>query len=48
MISETATTESPTDTIRPRNIFRAIVTDLHFWIPLGVLLGGLILLDKLR
>jgi hypothetical protein len=32
----------------PRNVFRAIATDLHFWIPLTVLLGGLILLDKLR
>ena len=28
--------------------FRAIITDLHFWIPLFVFLGGLILLDKLR
>ena len=32
----------------PPNIFYAIATDLHFWIPLTVLLGGLILLDKLR
>jgi hypothetical protein len=32
----------------PRNLFRAIATDLHFWIPLIVLLGGLVLLDKLR
>jgi len=32
----------------PRKLFRAIVTDLHFWIPLTVLLGGLLLLDKLR
>jgi len=31
-----------------RNLFRAIATDLHFWIPLTVLLGGLLLLDKLR
>jgi hypothetical protein len=31
-----------------RNLFRAIFTDLHFWIPLTVLLGGLVLLDKLR
>ena len=30
-----------------RNLFRAIATDLHFWLPLTVLLGGLILLDKL-
>ncbi len=32
----------------PQNIFYAIATDLHFWIPLIVLLGGLFLLDKLR
>jgi hypothetical protein len=31
-----------------RNLFRAIATDLHFWIPLGVLACGLFLLDKLR
>jgi hypothetical protein len=48
MIPDTATLKRATDTIRPRTIFRAIITDLHFWIPLSVLLGGLILLDKLR
>jgi len=32
----------------PRNLFRVIATDIHFWIPLTVLLGGLLLLDKLR
>jgi hypothetical protein len=48
MIPETATPESPTDSIRPRTNFRAIATDIHFWIPLVVLLGGLILLDKVR
>ena len=31
-----------------RNLVRAIATDLHFWIPLSVLIGGLFLLDKLR
>ena len=31
-----------------RGRFTAIATDLHFWIPLSVLLGGLVLLDKLR
>jgi hypothetical protein len=29
-------------------MFRAIATDIHFWIPFGVLLGGVFLLDKLR
>ena len=33
---------------RSRNVFHAIATDLHFWIPFAVLLGGLFLLDKLR
>jgi len=31
-----------------RNVILAIATDIHFWIPLTVLLGGFILLDKLR
>lgn len=31
-----------------RNLFRAVATDIHFWIPLSVLVGGLFLLDKLR
>jgi len=39
---------SPSKTDSSRGMFRAIVTDLHFWIPLTVLLGGLFLLDKLR
>jgi hypothetical protein len=29
-------------------MYLAIATDIHFWIPLGVLLGGMFLLDKLR
>lgn len=33
---------------RSRNLIRAIATDVHFWIPLSVLVGGLLLLDKLR
>jgi hypothetical protein len=39
---------SPTKTAAPRNLFRIILTDPHFWIPLTVLVGGLVLLDKLR
>jgi hypothetical protein len=31
-----------------RNLYVAIATDLHFWIPFSVLLGGVLLLDKLR
>jgi len=30
------------------NLLRVIATDLHFWIPLCVLVGGVFLLDKLR
>jgi hypothetical protein len=33
---------------RFRTTFRAIATDVHFWIPFSVLIGGLFLLDKLR
>jgi hypothetical protein len=32
---------------RSRGMFRAIATDVHFWIPLVVLVGGFLLLDKL-
>lgn len=39
---------SSTQADSSRHLFRAIVTDLHFWIPFTVLLGGLFLLDKLR
>lgn len=31
-----------------RSVFSAIATDVHFWIPLSVLFGGLFLLEKLR
>jgi hypothetical protein len=44
--SEMAT--SPQTESRVLNLFRAIATDVHFWIPLIVLIGGLVLLDKLR
>jgi hypothetical protein len=39
---------SPSTTNGSRNLFHAIATDIHFWIPFAVLLGGLFLLDKLR
>lgn len=38
----------PSEPATPLNLFRAIATDIHFWIPLSVLAGGLWLLDKLR
>lgn len=37
-----------TERTDPPSLFRAIATDIHFWIPLIVLVGGLVLLDKLR
>jgi hypothetical protein len=40
--------DGATGSARPRSRFVAIATDLHFWIPLSVLMGGLLLLDKLR
>jgi hypothetical protein len=39
---------TPTDLAAPRNLFRIIATDVHFWIPFAVLVGGLFLLDRLR
>ena len=41
-------TSRPTEGTTPVNLFGEIVTDLHFWIPLIVLVGGFLLLDKLR
>jgi hypothetical protein len=38
----------PAETNERRSVLLAIATDIHFWIPLCVLLGGLVLLDKLR
>ena len=40
------TTPNTNDRV-PRNLFRIIATDVHFWIPLTVLVAGLVLLDKL-
>jgi len=37
-----------TERTAPPNLFRAIATDIHFWIPLIFLISGLVLLDKLR
>lgn len=38
---------NPTGRI-PRKMLGAIITDIHFWIPFLVLVGGFVLLDKLR
>lgn len=34
--------------IRPDSLLRTIMRDIHFWIPLIVLLAGLLLLQELR
>jgi len=39
---------NPSELTSPRNLFQIIATDIHFWIPFAVLVGGLLLLDKLR
>jgi hypothetical protein len=41
------TSPKPSDRAR-RSVFLAIATDIHFWIPLSLLVGGFLLLDKLR
>jgi hypothetical protein len=33
---------------RPDSLFSTIMRDVHFWIPLLVLLGGLLFLRELR
>ena len=39
-------TES-TKSVKP-NMVKAILTDIHFWIPVGVLIVGIVLLAILR
>jgi hypothetical protein len=31
-----------------RSWLTSVLTDIHFWVPLGVLIGGLILLESVR
>jgi len=47
-IDSEMTTSPQAESRAPLSLFRAIATDVHFWIPLIVLGGGLLLLDKLR
>jgi hypothetical protein len=40
---------SSSSTVRgSRSLLRVIATDIHFWIPFAVLMGGLLLLEKLH
>jgi hypothetical protein len=43
-----ATSMTSSEPNAPINLLRVIATDIHFWIPLVVLAGGLLLLDNLR
>ena len=40
--------EEKSESPASRSLLRRIAADVHFWIPLGVLIGGLLLLEKLR
>jgi hypothetical protein len=33
---------------RPREWMMRVLTDAHFWVPLAVLIGGLLLLESIR
>jgi len=33
---------------RPRTWLSSVLTDIHFWVPLAVLIGGLLLLQSIR
>jgi hypothetical protein len=33
---------------RPQSLMMAVLTDMHFWVPAVVLLGGLLLLGFIR
>jgi hypothetical protein len=38
----------PNPIARRQRTFASILTDIHFWVPVAVLMGGLILLTFLR
>jgi hypothetical protein len=33
---------------RPRNWLSSVLTDVHFWVPVAVLIGGLLLLQSIH
>ena len=37
----------PNESAPPQSTFASIVTDIHFWVPVGVLIAGLLLLRSL-
>jgi len=38
----------PKETAPQQSRFASILTDIHFWVPVAVLIGGLVLLKFLR
>jgi len=38
----------PNETTPRRNAIASVLTDIHFWVPVAVLIGGLTLLTFLR
>jgi hypothetical protein len=38
----------PNETSPPQSTIASILTDIHFWVPVAVLIGGLTLLTFLR
>jgi hypothetical protein len=38
----------PNETASRQSTFASILTDIHFWVPVAVLIGGLVLLTFLR
>jgi hypothetical protein len=39
---------SPKESVFRRNLFINVLTDVQFWVPLAVLLAGLLLLEWIR
>jgi hypothetical protein len=33
---------------QPRNWLSSVLTDVHFWVPVAVLIGGLLLLESIH
>jgi hypothetical protein len=38
----------PTNSREGRNWLTSVLTDLHFWVPVAVLIGGLLLLEYIH
>ena len=38
----------PTDNRQARNLLIIVLTDVHFWVPVAVLIGGLLLLEYIH